>query len=732
MVWADTDLRLRPIAKYVMFCATNRKAALYFPLRSTSALVIAPRCFRLFTIVVYSSPMFREMTRTFRSDRALRWIVFTVAFALRLVVLLEYRDVPYYDRPYSDSEHYHRRAVEIVGGDWLGAQASFLGSPLYPYFVAAIYKPFGISFTLLFLVQVLLGSATCVLIYRLTRALSRDGPYPALLAGLMTAGYGTFAFYDVTVLMTSLEVFLLCAAIVLLVSERSGRMVALVSGALLGLAALGRPNLLLFAPVVFLWLVYRERNRGAARSWRSGTLFAVGCVIAIAPVSIRNYVVARDFVPISSSAGINLYIGNNPDADGHLSLPPGSGLDPSRLYDTSRAIAQEHTGRGDMKPSQVSRYWTGKAIEFIGHSPGAAARLVWKKFALFWNHYEIPNVYNKYYVASRFVPMLRWLFVSFGLIAPLALIGIVLSLRKRDWGSPGGLYAGFVLIYMLSVLPFFVTARYRIAVVPFLIVFAAVAPWRVAGLIRARSVGWLAAVLLVGVGCASWVNRPGSEGSYWLSRSAVGKSYSDLAAEHPEEADGYLDAAVVELKKAAELSPNQMAPRFYLGQVLYQLGCYSAAAQQFDAALSMQPGNNVAEQGRDAAQAAYQTGGDKTDASSLPTTPLERALQYRRAGNNAEAERELLLALESDPQHVRVYNELGFLYASGKQYEKSIEYYRKGLRYAPDNPVLLKNLGFVYVEIKAYGKARKQWEHALELNPSDQSLVQALRQLPAR
>ena len=114
-----------------------------------------------------------------RFELLLQLIVFVVALSLRLLVLSEYHDVPYYDRPFSDSEQYQQRALEIVAGDVLGHHESFLGSPIYPYFMAAVYKPFGVHFSLLRVLQILLGSLTCVLIYRLARALYKENPYPA-------------------------------------------------------------------------------------------------------------------------------------------------------------------------------------------------------------------------------------------------------------------------------------------------------------------------------------------------------------------------------------------------------------------------------------------------------------------------------------------------------------------------------------------------------------------------
>ena len=118
------------------------------------------------------------------------------------------------------------------------------------------------------------------------------------------------------------------------------------------------------------------------------------------------------------------------------------------------------------------------------------------------------------------------------------------------------------------------------------------------------------------------------------------------------------------------------------------------------------------------------------DLARIPTTPLERALRYRDAGDNRAAEAEYLMALESDPQHARVYNELGFIYGQRNQLEQAITLYKTGLRYSPNNPVLLKNLGFMYYNQRDFQNARKTWTKALKVAPGDEALGQALKNLP--
>jgi tetratricopeptide (TPR) repeat protein len=674
-----------------------------------------------------------------RSDRNLILAVFIVATAVRLVYLAEYRGVPYYDRPFGDSSHYQRRAVEIVSGDLVGRQAYFLGSPLYPYFMAAIYRPFGVSFTLLRVIQILIGGATCVLIYLLARTMARAGPHQSFIAGLLAAGYGTLVFYDSTLLMTTLELFLTSASLLLLVvSQRPGRrpggaaVAVFLSGALLGLAGLGRPNVLVFAPFGLLWIFWRFGGSFALNRWRYGVLFTLGCILAVSPITIRNYVVSQDFVLVSSSAGVNLFIGNNPEANGFLSVPRGSGLEIWRLYESSREAAQAATGRADMKPSHVSRYWTSEAFRFITQHPGDAARLLLLKLRLFWNHYEIPNLHNKYYIANTYAPSLRWMFVGFGLIAPLALVGILLELKRRPARPSVRLYLGFLLVYMCSVVPFFVTARYRIPVVPLLIVFASAGLWNLFEVARRRHLAWMSAALVLGVVSAVWANRTVAESNFWFSHAIVGMVHTDLAKERPQDAGSHLETAIVELKKAIELSPQSIAPRYYLGDAYRRIGYNSGAIAQFEEILERQPSNGTARDALEEARTAYEKSGGDEVVGSIPLTPLEVAVQYRRQGKIDAAELLYRRVLQEDPQHARAHNDLGVIYADRNELGEAIAHYKKGLRYSPDNPVLLNNVASAYYRAGDIKNARRFWERSLEVNPGDKNVIRQLRALQKR
>src|SRR5882672_6049374 len=106
--------------------------------------------------------------------RTERWIgiaVFAAALVLRLLHVQQVvANDPFYDQPSVDSLVYSDWAKQIAAGDWLGSEPFFL-SPLYGYFLGALYRVFGPSFLAPLLANALFGATTCALVYTIARRL---------------------------------------------------------------------------------------------------------------------------------------------------------------------------------------------------------------------------------------------------------------------------------------------------------------------------------------------------------------------------------------------------------------------------------------------------------------------------------------------------------------------------------------------------------------------------------
>src|SRR5210317_832843 len=89
--------------------------------------------------------------------------IFLFAVTIRLVYLYEIIDQPIVSILLGDAESYDAWAQEIVGKGWIGDR-TFYQAPFYPYFLALVYTIGSRDFILVRLVQILIGSASCVLL----------------------------------------------------------------------------------------------------------------------------------------------------------------------------------------------------------------------------------------------------------------------------------------------------------------------------------------------------------------------------------------------------------------------------------------------------------------------------------------------------------------------------------------------------------------------------------------
>lgn len=416
-------------------------------------------------------------------------IVGGIAVAIRIVFFLMYRSHnPLFDYPIMDGLYHQEWAQRIVDGDVIG-DGVFFRAPLYPYFLALLYKLSGSSIAFAIVVQQLIGVATAVLLYLLGR--EYFDRRVALVAGIGAALYWPFLYFEGDLLIVTLIVFLDVAT--LLVTTQAMRLDSraryTVAGLIFGLSAIARPNILIVLPFLPLVLWKSAGRTGRALAVRCVLLFA-GAAVIITPVLIRNYFVGHDFVPIASQGGVNFYIGNNPQSDGRTAVVPGTRMDWWGGYEDAIRLAEEEAGR-ELTPSGVSNHYFAKGLAFVFGSPDRSIPLLGRKIYLFWAGGERSNNKNIYFFWHQSglgkVPL-----PGFWLIGPLGLAGGVLLWRRRR--ELALLYL-FVVTYAAGVIAFFVNARFRLPVVPVLILFAAWAAFHIIRSYRTRQFVTAAAVV---------------------------------------------------------------------------------------------------------------------------------------------------------------------------------------------------------------------------------------------
>jgi 4-amino-4-deoxy-L-arabinose transferase-like glycosyltransferase len=561
-------------------------------------------------------------------------LVVLAALAIRLIYLMQLSTSPLFVDPIMDAGVHHQWATLSSEGEaWsvdrhTGDPVPYFRAPLYVWFLGAVYRLFGADAGFApRALQSLIGALSCGLVFLLGRRLFDRGV--GLLAGITCAFHWTLVYFDNELLIPVLLVFVQLGVLLLLTTAYERRRWPLwaAAGLALGVSAMARPNVLLFAPAVCVWIFvldWREGLRGP-RALLSTLAFAVAVFAPILPITLRNYSVADDLVLISSQGGVNFYIGNNPRSDGIRAVVPGTPPDWWGGFDATREMAGRSLGH-EPRASEVSRYFFGRAFDFWRTDPARALSLTAHKARLFAYMAELPNNKCLYTSADLFTPISRWLFGTFHLIAPLGLLGLCLSLRDARRLFP---LWGFVSIYSISVIAFFVNARFRVPIVPALSILAAYATfWLVRqardNATRPLALGFVALLvftqLVTYMPGAGYGAIPESRGELlWASGTRLARRGDDATALI------YLDRAIEQLRGDIEQGREGSSTRLML--------LAKGLAVKGDVLLR----NARPEEATDAYMASLEL---------LPERVLERVLLERRLARSASASGEAELAAE--------------------------------------------------------------------------------------
>ncbi|HEY8231826.1 MAG TPA: glycosyltransferase family 39 protein [Vicinamibacteria bacterium] len=189
--------------------------------------------------------------------------------------------------------------------------------PLYPYFIAVVWRLSG-SLQAVLWVQAAIGALVAPAVARVgARAF---GTRVGLGAGVLAAVYPELVWFATRFWSETLFVVLLWWAIerTLAADSDGSPRTAATAGLLWALATLTRELALYLVPLAALYL---WRPRGAASGWRdwlrpsrarwaAPAALVLTTVLAIAPWTIRNALVFRAFIPVSTMGGLNLWQGN--------------------------------------------------------------------------------------------------------------------------------------------------------------------------------------------------------------------------------------------------------------------------------------------------------------------------------------------------------------------------------------------------------------------------------------
>lgn len=549
-----------------------------------------------------------------RNPRVLLGIIFLLGLGLRLSYIYQVSDQPLFRNLIIDLAAYDDWAQKIAAGDWLGS-APYYQDPLYPYFLAVLYSLFGRSLVLVCVLQAIISAAACLPLYGAGRIAFNDRR-AGLVAAALWAAYKVDFFFVGQIEKTSTGVALSILALWLLLRflERPRRAVAVAAGLCAGLLLVYRGNYLLVMPVMLAaaGLFARRRADGGPRASGSAlAALALGFLIVPVATTARNYAVSGELIVTTAQGGVNLYVGNwRGNRWGVGQDPPFARRVP--LYEQAdfRAEAEQRSGK-KFTDSGLSRFWSREALREISADPGLAAARLGRKLLLIVNFHEVPDNLSYDFYRTRFSWLLKLPLPGFWLAGPLGLAGLALGLRRRR----GRLLALYLGLYVFTLVMTYIVSRYRMPLVPPLLLFAGYAVVEGAELGRRKDWKALAPALAVlviaaGIGFPRW-RQP----SFAQSYEKLGNAWA-RERNWPE--------AIASYQQSLERNPREVGALTGLGLAYEATNRFAEARGAFEAAVAAGPNNAIAH---------YLLG---------------RSLE--REGRRAEAEAEYKRAAELDPR----------------------------------------------------------------------------------
>jgi len=512
-------------------------------------------------------------TSFIKNNTVVFFLIFLTAFSIRLIYLEQIKSNPFFVPRSMDPLFYHNWAVSIACG--MTEKAAFKGLPFYAYFLGLIYKIFGINVYIARLVQILIASLGCGLIFVLgSKIFARK---IGLLAAMTAVFYKPFIFYDAMIIGTSVTVFMYLLSLwaVIRFTESVSIRKALIAGLVIGLSVLCRPSILLF-PVAFILLYPRKNLHKSIKTKfiKTSMFIFLPVIVVLGIISFRNYLVSNDFILMSSHGGLNFYIGNNIEATGKFHAPPGVGRQNDKMLENAHRIAEKSTGRS-LKFSESARFWSNKAYKFIFNNPRQYFFLVCKKVYLFWQGGEISDFRNiKFF--ERFSGLLKLPLVSFYFIVAWSVIGICLSYYL---GKHVAVLRIFLFSNMIGIIMYFVNSRYRLPMVPALLIFASYAFFRlVSGLKNRRFlflfVGSLSLLyLFLGIN---------------MEKPSLADDYNEMALWYMTEKKEHGKAFAL-FKQAHQIDPNNQYVVFNMAKAYFEKNYYDLAIKYFNKSITLDP-----------------------------------------------------------------------------------------------------------------------------------------------
>ncbi|HVF88934.1 MAG TPA: glycosyltransferase family 39 protein [Blastocatellia bacterium] len=335
----------------------------------------------------FSSALATRAPMRLKHKLIIAFSIFAVSYLVKSLQAVDLAHVMYtYEQPFSGlTETYDQRAASILAGEGLLGPYNIKPSrtiwiaqaPGYSIFLSAVYGMVGNDFFKVQLVQNAVNSLSPILIFLIAgHVLSwRAGA----VAGFLSAISHHLSHISNFILPDSVSALPLLAGFYLMVlgrrSPKRAYLLFACAGVMFGLGAWLRSQTMLmaffFTPL--LALVSAPRRRAV----KLASVMGAVSLLVIAPITIKNYIVYGEFVPINIGMGIVLWegIGESSDRFGAVARDEEVAEQDALIFDNPRYAKTWSSPDGIMRDRARIR----KSLDIIVHNPGWYAGVMFKR-----------------------------------------------------------------------------------------------------------------------------------------------------------------------------------------------------------------------------------------------------------------------------------------------------------------------------------------------------------------
>lgn len=366
-------------------------------------------------------------------------LVFFLALLVRIFFILSVSPAPLEN----DAAEYNTLGIFLSQGKGYvnaSGEPTAYRPPIYPLFLCSIYYTVGYNLLLVRLIQAFMGAGICVFVYLIAKRIFDEKV--AILSAISCCIYPPLVVDVSQIMSETLFTFFLILGIWLTITrEGSGNL--FLTGLIFSLALLTRPFLIFFLPLLCFWMILRHKYDSPKKI----VILIAGILIILMPWTIRNYYKLHAFVPFANVGGLTLY-------NSYIVPEKGFGYNSLESLDDEYFEIENETLR--------NKYLIRETIKYIKNNPKKIVQLIAIKCLLFvypfdgyWYQISFGSKYN----------------IFWGLILCFSILGIMANLGNSDNNKKLILF--LFLSFIIGIIVFYGSPRFRLPIDPFLICFAA-------------------------------------------------------------------------------------------------------------------------------------------------------------------------------------------------------------------------------------------------------------------